>query len=858
MIDIPSEKRNDPVYIKKILSESDNSIDVEDILNTCGTLARTAENIELAINKGYIFKDAWRFENDPEFIYKYLKVVPAGRYDINNIINNCNSKMLTNEVIDLAFSKGYRFENKIPKNLIKNSYYIKKVVASLPENDQNINIVIDNAHEESLEEDTIFMAIDKGYKFYMGSNKIIMNNPKYIKRLIDKGDTKQIYNVLQYASESGLTSDNIKLAISRNINIFRVIINNDKASVVKELLNCNLSKEEVILIGNNINYDILDDDIIKLLIDKGYTIDKSTPIIIRSNSYAIRVAVLKNVNNINYAIGKSLTDNLTLAISNGYEVTRDSSNEIIQNDNLMKIYYEELTKNMKDNSIYMPLISKYGYGYVYLGIKAGIFLKEIIDVLGMEAVDNIFKYIYMKGEDVNLSFLLSSDEREKFFNIYKILTNKEDLITDFNVLEFEKIYNNYPKLKRIPLNHDNITEEEKILLKKIYVNNNIINESNMTQLRNINKYIYDYNDKIITSNNIDEIKGVVYNLISNSNGDEIKKLITKVISRSKLERLKQSINDEKITNVIEEYLVLVDFLEGIYKSKDIDMIRNIAKELNKIYVCDQKILNNIWEKYQDIMKKCIYLYGLEVRQKLSKVYSYEKEKDKYEASSLVLEDGTDISHKKVDYIEISGNYNFFVHKMNAFGKDGKIISWKKPLIKGKSYICLSLVSEEITGIEYDARDINNVTLLFDDIDPSNLVNISSIGASTKSSDNNLNIECKYTDFDVVDRIKRITALNTECSSDDVYNEYTFYRESLNNKMYPKAVVMYKTKPLQVEIDAAAYLGVPLIKLNTRYKSYIGNKYYDEESNNDNNEKLNNIKKLLLELGNEKNSSHISR
>ena len=58
-----------------------------------------------------------------------------------------------------------------------------------------------------------------------------------------------------------------------------------------------------------------------------------------------------------------------------------------------------------------------------------------------------------------------------------------------------------------------------------------------------------------------------------------------------------------------------------------------------------------------------------------------------------------------------------------------------------------------------------------------------------------------------------------------YNEYVMYREDSNgNIIYPSAVLITGIEPNESEIKAAAYLGVPLVKINK--SKYISTNTYD--------------------------------
>ena len=151
------------------------------------------------------------------------------------------------------------------------------------------------------------------------------------------------------------------------------------------------------------------------------------------------------------------------------------------------------------------------------------------------------------------------------------------------------------------------------------------------------------------------------------------------------------------------------------------------------------------------------------------------------------------------------NKYYFQHTLNAYGSGGKLSDFKNPRLVGKNYICLSLIDNNHKGVNRSATDVDHVTLLFDKLPPTSLCKFAEHDIFSYAEKNSRNIQSQYSNFDTVDN-----TLNKTSS----YNEYVYYRENDDGSyIYPSGILVTGDKPNQAEIDAAAYLSVPLIKLN---------------------------------------------
>ena len=97
-----------------------------------------------------------------------------------------------------------------------------------------------------------------------------------------------------------------------------------------------------------------------------------------------------------------------------------------------------------------------------------------------------------------------------------------------------------------------------------------------------------------------------------------------------------------------------------------------------------------------------------------------------------------------------------------------------------------------------------MSLLFNDLSPDTLVIMSNEDIGSNARANELEIKSSGAYFDTFEN-----TLNKTMN----YSEYVYYREDLNgNGIYPCGVLVSGKKPNKYEIMAAAYLGIPLIKL----------------------------------------------
>ena len=226
---------------------------ISELLNNNEELIKLYERNQEKINEKKIIKESSIFINK---ISKYLNdytimgLLYSGA-DIPSITNNeekinaiiekggediidyINTDLITEELVEKVIEKGYIVSERTPEIIKNNPKYIEKIIEN-----GNIN-AINFISEEILEqnENLIYLAINKGYKFYYyyedeeniveprlrfinpngESPKILKNNPKFIKYLIEQGQK----SIINYTDEKILEQNEnlIYLAIDNGFGL---------------------------------------------------------------------------------------------------------------------------------------------------------------------------------------------------------------------------------------------------------------------------------------------------------------------------------------------------------------------------------------------------------------------------------------------------------------------------------------------------------------------------------------------------------------------------------------------------------------------------------------------------------------
>lgn len=376
-----------------------------------------------------------------------------------------------------------------------------------------------------------------------------------------------------------------------------------------------------------------------------------------------------------------------------------------------------------------------------------------------------------------------------------------------------------------------------------YPDDEVIN--NITTLEDLKKYIdacYTVQISRIKELDEDDYYGDVNYMIKN----EITKALANIkyfgnesldtigFETSSLKELRNSVTDESIKEELSKYILFMSLIDSILKIDDLRKLKVIASRILNFKKSNDTICT-IYNYTENMAKRIKEIYAHEIKEKLIDFTNlengnnqlYSRTNSKFTADSKMLYD-EDITERKVDYIELLGiDYVSLVHVLNAYGEGGTLKDFKTPRIIGKEYICLSAIDETKEKIAKSKQDDEeHVCLLFSNIAPDQLISESFEDLYSDGDLNSLSIT--FGERENFRPIKKQIQLN-----EGSHTEFVLYRDSSNgNSIYPSGILIQNEMPTQAEINAAAYLNVPLVFINhEKYK----NKSNSLESKSDNTE-----------------------
>ena len=321
---IISQLKRDPKVMLYAVKQDPNN------LNYAKGEALTDEIIDIALSTGkYNFNHfgiSINLEQNPKVMLYAIKQDP-------NNLNYALSEALTEEVIKTAIDSGYKFNDSSSYYLLNNPIAMLYAVKQDPNN-------LNYAKGEALTEDVIKTAIDSGYKFNDSSSHYLLNNPIAMLYAV-----KQDPNNLNYAKGEALTEDVIKTAIDSGYKF------NDSSS--HYLLNNPIAMLYAVKQDpNNLNYakgEALTEDVIKTAIDSGYKFNDSSSHYLLNNPIAMMYAVKQDPNNLNYVSDKALTDEMIdIALSTGKYVfdAKETNYTLKQNPKVMMYAVKQDPNNL--------------------------------------------------------------------------------------------------------------------------------------------------------------------------------------------------------------------------------------------------------------------------------------------------------------------------------------------------------------------------------------------------------------------------------------------------------------------------------------------------------------------------------
>ena len=262
----------------------------------------------------------------------------AVKQDPNNL-NYAKGEALTDEIIDIALSTGkYNFNHfGISINLEQNS---KVMLYAVKQDPNNLNY----AKGEALTEDVIKTAIDSGYKFNDSSSHYLLNNPIAMMYAV-----KQDPNNLNYVSDKALTDEMIDIALSTGKYVFYAKETNYTLKQNPKVMMYAVKQDP-----NNLNYalgEVLTDEMIDITLSTGkYIFDaRNASIALKQNPKVMMYAVKQDPNNLNYAEDEALTDEIIdIALSTGNYVfdAKEAAYKLKQNPKVMMYAVKQDPNNL--------------------------------------------------------------------------------------------------------------------------------------------------------------------------------------------------------------------------------------------------------------------------------------------------------------------------------------------------------------------------------------------------------------------------------------------------------------------------------------------------------------------------------
>ena len=797
----PEVIKNNKELLMYLLKDKEKDCAVVSYFNN---IEITDNLIDLFIEKDYLITPNTPdcLKNNYDFIKKLLEHATDPRH-VDNIITFCNQDLLDDYLIDLAFKKGYNGGNFFSEKILSDYNYVVKYI-----NNTGSSYILNKVNPNMIDQNLKDLALKTHYKFSSSTPDVLRKDYDFVKQTIINDVPVLHYgydnHTLAFASPDIVDDDLITLAINHG---FLVAFDH-----------------------NNVNDDIpKNPKYISMMLDKLLSSKDSKELELDCLLKAINIKILSKEQITKIIKYYPIFIVKYFCIEENFTTTSN----IYKGD-----YYFS-------NSIYKKLLEEnFDSPVTYLLINQPILQKEVVAQLGIDNVIRIIKYGMLGNDFFPIAHIIEKHGLDNLILLYKRIIGSSidniDIIKFVNCTVF--FYKYYDLVTRVINTNqlDNYIEKIKLLSENKY---NLVRIDTLDKLDHVEEDIFKYNEEISNGNNYNNIMNSIYLILVNNTYSEINELLS-VVSSEKIEELLKSEALVSYTNLLKYYKVLVSFIEYIQSIKDITEARKILKILNNdllIHMNNYRIIRNNFKDVTKVFKK---IYAKETQSKLTQIEDREStdtfviEDNKYKTRKHYI-NGEEITKKEVRYISISEEAYFLQHVMNAFGTGGKISDYKRRRGIGKSYICLSATSnKKMANLKCKVNNINNVILLFNNIKPSSLVYMSPYDIHSQANLNDLSIRAGTSYFDTIDNI--ITKSNK-------FSEYVVYREdAFGNQIYPCGILVSGNKPNRHEINAAAYLDIPLIKLLPVKKKTLPNiiEYEDEIINNEAIDTLNNVIKIF--------------
>ena len=392
-------------------------------LNYAKGEALTEDVIKTAIASGYKFNDS----SSHYLLNNPIAMLYAVKQDPNNL-NYAKGEALTEDVIKTAIASGYKFNDSSSHYLLNNPIAMLYAVKQDPNN-------LNYAKGEALTEDVIKTAIASGYKFNDSSSHYLLNNPIAMLYAV-----KQDPNNLNYVSGKAPTDEMIDIALSTGKYVFDA---KETSHTLKQ--NPKVMMYAVKQDPNNLNYalgEVLTDEMIDITLSTGkYIFDaRNASISLKQNPKVMMYAVKQDPNNLNYALGEVLTDEIIdIALSTGKYIfdAKNASISLKQNPKVMMYAVKQDPNNLNyvEDEALTDEIIKAAYDNGFWDLKNNNKNNEAIPIIIAKLRKMIeLKHYKNKNTDKMIEhikkrfFDLTEDKIAELYSLYKRseLTNSEE------------------------------------------------------------------------------------------------------------------------------------------------------------------------------------------------------------------------------------------------------------------------------------------------------------------------------------------------------------------------------------------------------------------------------------------------
>ena len=596
------------------------------------------------------------------------------------------------------------------------------------------------------------------------------------------------------------------------------------------------------------------DSLIQAYFDNGYVINENTTSYVRSNPLAIHLMFEKtnDINVINLAIENIYREDFIKAIDMGYVVNENTPIGIINNNVLMGFYLEkqiEAKPELKDLVTYLLKNDKLGVNGTAASFDVILSNPEFTETFKNIELVKLVKFVYFSSDSKQALVEIANNGNvvvlKRIYEICSSLSNS----SDFDVVMLKNIVMHFSQneaLCKAFISKEYTPSDVQLLYN--FVVNGTLNEGyvyDLETLRNYKKIMYEKNLELVKADFVsrEKLLDAIFKLLCNKTYEEISALIGQFFNVNRIDELLAALNNEQLCEELKNYRVFMELIEQIYKINDINSLEKILLSLNEQSLNGSKDLDLIWSNFKNITAIAKRFYGEEIREKITDISMIESlestqvisgeevvdenakavvRKGKYTTDEFVYR-GETYDSAPVDLIEFTGMpFVSFAHVLNAYGSGATVSDFKNPRLIGRTYICLSAISEKKFGVvDRVANDIDHVTLLFSEFSSDQLALASDRDIASHGENNDLELTSwGGSNFRPVRNI-----------IDDTvgYNEYVMYREnSAGNIIMPSAVLITGDEPNEAEKQAAVYLGVPLVKINRN--KYLNTNSYDIEHN----------------------------